>query len=235
MSSIEQASVDRRDFFAGAAGVAAFLASGWWAAPSRAFAADSSLPRPGQEIRCASTARGVVLRSLAGSGTVDIDCAIRLRVEADPGDHAGRSWRLRMLEHRMQGHSAQFGQVTITEEPDPRALPPSTLRLADAKAPRYELRLFCPRLTVEIERLHVGLLDHTGLGLPLELGSVLTAGRPVRLTTTEPLVLEDDNLTSWELHRHTLASRQPVGLALASLPGVTVATIEPFTVLAEHS
>ncbi|EST23767.1 hypothetical protein M878_32610 [Streptomyces roseochromogenus subsp. oscitans DS 12.976] len=176
----------------------------------------------------------MVLRTLAGSGTVDIDCAIRLRVEADPGDHSGRSWRLRVLEHRMQGDSARFGRITITEEADPRSLPPSTLRLADAKAPRYELRLVCPSLTVEVERALPGLLDRIGPRL-LGLGSAPSTAGSVTLTTTEPLVLENDNLTSWELHRHTLASRQPVGLALTGMPGVTVATIEPFTVLAEHS
>ncbi|WP_369386524.1 twin-arginine translocation signal domain-containing protein [Streptomyces sp. CG1] len=231
MSSIDHSSVDRRGFLAGAAGAAAFVAGGLWALPSQAYAAGPSLPRPGQEIRCDSSARGVVLRSLAGSGTVDIDCAIRLRVEDDPGDHTGRSRRLRMLEHHMQGRSAQFGQVVITEEIDPRTLPPSTLRLADTKAPRYELRLVCPRLTVQVERLPAGVLDRIGLSL----GSVLTAGRPVTLVTTEPLVLENDSLNSWELHRHSLASRQEVGLALTGLPKARVATIEPFTVLAEHS
>ncbi|MEV5878827.1 hypothetical protein AB0L75_32335 [Streptomyces sp. NPDC052101] len=85
-------------------------------------------------------------------------------------------------------------------------------------------------LTVQVEHVLPGLLDRIGPRL-LDLGST----GPVTLTTTEPLVLEDDNLTSWKLNRHTLASRQPVGLELAGMPGVTVATIEPFTVLAEHS
>ncbi|WP_369389255.1 hypothetical protein AB5J72_17860 [Streptomyces sp. CG1] len=80
MSSLDHASADRRAFLT-AAGAAGLAAGVWWA----------------------GTARGVVLRTLAGSGTVDIDCAIRLRAEADPGDHSGRSWRLRVLEHRMQG------------------------------------------------------------------------------------------------------------------------------------
>ncbi|GHE06525.1 hypothetical protein GCM10010339_47320 [Streptomyces alanosinicus] len=165
----------------------------------------------------------MVLRTLAGSGTADIDCTMRLRVEADPAD-SGRSCRLRVLEHRMQGESARFGRITITEEADPRSLPASTLRLADTKAPRYELRLVCPRLTVEVEHVLPGLLGLGALG-----------GGPVTLTTTEPLVLENDRLTSWELHRQALASKNPVGLALAGLPRTAVATIEPFTVLAEHT
>ena len=81
----------------------------------------------------------------------------------------------------------------------------------------------------------MGLLDRFGTGVPLNLGSVLTARGPLTLATTEPLVLENDRLTSWELHRHTLVSRHSVGLELAGLPGVKVGSIEPVTVLAEHS
>ncbi|MFJ3728918.1 hypothetical protein ACIPYQ_41080 [Streptomyces sp. NPDC090045] len=65
----------------------------------------------------------------------------------------------------MQGESTQFGRVVIviTEVTDPRA---AALRLVDAAAPRYELRLVCPRLAVQVEHLRVGLLDRFGPGVP---------------------------------------------------------------------
>lgn len=228
MTSRESADTDRRGFLVGAAAV---MAGSWWMTSGPAFADTdtATLPPVGETIECASQARGLALRTLVGSGTVDVDCAIRLLVDADPTDPTGRTRRLRVLDHRMLGHSAEFGEISIVQQPElGRSLPPSTLRRLDDASPRYALRLVCSRLDVEIERAHVELLGRAGL--PLDLGA-----QPPALVTTRPLVLENDHLSSWRFQHHTLTSRQEVGLAFSHLPTVQVAAIEPFTVEATHA
>ncbi|MFC7221048.1 hypothetical protein ACFQLX_23235 [Streptomyces polyrhachis] len=229
---------DRRRFLAGAAALAAGAA--WWAAPREARAAAPAhtpgplLPAPGTEIRCASTARDVVLRTLTGTGTADIDCEIRLHVAADPRDRTGRTRRLHVRGHHMHGRSAAFGDIEIAEDLEHRFTPASTLRLAARSPRRYELRLVCPRLTVRVERLHVAPLRGRA-ELPPKLASALTAGRPITLTTVEPLILENTNLPTWHLHHHELFSPNPVRLALPTLPTLPIATLEPFTIEASNS
>ncbi|GGP89310.1 hypothetical protein [Streptomyces melanogenes] len=226
MTSSDQAGADRRGFLVGAAAV---MVGGWWTASGSAYAEPSELPLPGETIRCVSTARGVVLRTLVGSGSVDVDCAIALRVEADPTDGLGRTRRLRVLDHRMRGRSTEFGEISIVQEPEhPRSLPPSTIRRLDDASPRYALRLVCSQLEMQVERVHADLLER--VGLPLGLGE-----QSATLVTTGPLVLENDHLSSWRFQHHTLASRRKVELAFADLPAMTVATIEPFTIDAMHA
>lgn len=203
----------------------------WWMESGTAQADSLPLPGPGEEIRCVSKAGNVVFRSLLWTGETDITCDIRLRVEADP--HDGRTRRLRVLEHRMTGQSPEFGKITLTqaaEAPGKVAVPPSVIRLSDATPLRYDLRLECHGLEVAVQRLPV---DLRRAGVPVDLGRALSAGEPLRFDATEPLVLEGRNLDSWQFHHHKLTTHG-VPLALAGVPGVPIAFVEPFQVDTEH-
>lgn len=208
------------------------MVGSWWADPGTAHADVPRLPAAGEEIRCVSRAGGVVLRSLAVKGRADVTCDILLKAEDDARDPKVR--RLRILRHRMEGWSAEFGTISITQEAESRAkvpVPRSTVRLMDGATRRYALHLECHRLKVQVERVPV---DLRRVGLPVALGQAVPSQGPLTFVSTEPLVLESDNLGDWRFHHHTLVSRRPVGLALSQVPGLVVATIEPFTVDSEH-
>jgi hypothetical protein len=231
MTSNDQTSVDRRGFLAAATGAAVMVGS-WWTDLGTAHADVHRLPAAGEEIRCVSRAGGVVLRGPAMEGRVDVTCDILLKAEVDA--HDPRVRRLRILRHRMEGWSAEFGEISITQDAESGKrvpVPRSTVRLMDGAARRYALHLECDRLKVRVERVPV---DLRRVGLPVALSQVAPAQGPLTFVSTEPLVLESDNLGDWRFHHHTLASRRSVGLALPQVPGLAVATIEPFTVDSEH-
>ncbi|MDN3022763.1 hypothetical protein [Streptomyces sp. S.PB5] len=230
MTASDHPSVDRRGFLTAAAGAAVMIGS-WWMEPGTAHADALPLPGPGEEIRCVSKARSVVFRSLLWTGEADVTCDIRLKVEADPDD--ARARRLRVLKHQMRGRSPEFGEISLTQAAELSgavAVPPSVIRLSDVSPARYDLRLECHGLEVTVQRLP---LDLRRAGVPVDIGRALSSGEPLRFVATEPLVLEGRNLDDWRLHHHRLATRG-VPLALAGVPGVPVAFVEPFEVDAEH-
>lgn len=195
------------------------LSAGTAWADGPGHAGRAALPAVGQEIRCASRASNVVVRTALGESTGDFACFMRMRVEADPNDGASR--RLRMLEHRVTGQTEALGRVALTEDLTRHSAPQSTLRLAEPAKPRYELRMVFPRWKVQVERLHAGLLE-------------VAPGEPIELVNTNPMILENRNMLTPMPHGDTLTVREPVALAHPSLRGLAIATIEPFTVRPQH-